>query len=136
MKRVIVSRLVASLLIAAFAVSATAQQAPPLSKKAAAIQRKVASLPLHSPVSVIKMRGGEEFGELLSLDREGFTFRDIDLKVDVTLQYNEVRKVKRGYGGYNFARGRHVDRTKNFVVAAVVVAAIGALIGALAVAKN
>lgn len=136
MKSAIVSRLVAGILIAAFTASGNAQQAPALSKKAAAIQRKVASLPLHSRISVIRVHGGEEFGELLSLDPEGFTFHDIDRKVDVSLQYDEVRKVKKGYGGYNYARGRHVDRTTNLVVAGITVAAIGVLIGAVAAAKN
>lgn len=126
----------AALLIAAVTASGTAQQGPVPSKKAAAIQRKVASLPLHSPISVIRIHGGEEFGELLSLDPESFTFHDIDRKVDVTLRYDEVRKVKKGYGGYNYARGRHVDRTTNLVFGAVGVAIIGAVIGAVAAAKN
>ena len=72
----------------------------------------------------------------LSRDQEGFTFRDIDSKIDVTMKYSEVRKLKNGYGGYNSIKGRHTDRTKAIVVTVAVLGALGALIGAAAAAKN
>lgn len=136
MRIALLSRLVAAFLIATLGATAIAQQPPALSKNASAIKRKVERLAPHSPISVIRVKGGEEFGELLSTTQDGFTFRDIDRKTDVTLNYAEVRNVKKGYGGYNYARGRHTDRRKNLIVAAIGVATIGALLGALAAAKN
>jgi len=129
-------RVVVFFMIAALALNLSAQQAPGVSKKAESIKRKVDSLPPHAHISVIPMQGHEQFGEFLSNDRDGFTFHDVDRKIDVIFRYVDVRKVKSGYGGYNSISGRHTDRTKAFVIAAVTVGVLGALIGAVAAAKD
>ena len=53
----------------------------------------------------------------------------------MTWRYEDVRKLKNGYGGYNLIRGRHTDRKKGFIVGAVVIGGLAALIGAVAAAK-
>jgi hypothetical protein len=129
------SRLAAALLLLAVA-TAIAQQSPSLSKKAEAVKHRIEDLAPHAPISVVPIHGDEAYGELLSHDPVSFTFRDIDLKADVTLKYEDVRKVKSGYGGYNSARGRHTDRQRALIVTAVVLVALGALIGAAVAASN
>lgn len=59
----------------------------------------------------------------------------MDQKQDVTLKYDDVKKVKDGYGGYNSIQGKHTDRTKRLVIVLVVVGVLGAVIGAAAAAK-
>ena len=134
--KIMLSRVIAVFLIAAVAASSSAQQGPSLSKKAEAIKRTVDNLAPHAPISVTPIQGHEQFGEFLSKDQEGFTFHDIDRKIDVAYKYSEVRKVKSGYGGYNSAQGRHTDHTKAIVISAIVIGALGALIGAAAAAKD
>jgi hypothetical protein len=134
--KIMLSRVIAVFLIASVALSSSAQQGPTLSKKAEAIKRKVDSLAPQAPISVIPVQGPEQFGRFLSKDEEGFTFRDVDRNIDVTHKYADVRKVKKGYGGYNSAQGRHTDHTKGIVISAIVIGALGALIGAAAAAKN
>jgi hypothetical protein len=135
--KIMLSRVIAVFLIAAVAaLSSSAQLGPSLSRKTEAIKRKVDSLAPHAPISVIPVQGPEQFGEFLSKDQEGFTFRDVDRNIDVTCKYSEVRKVKDGYGGYNSAQGRHTDHTKGIVVGAIVIDALGALIGAAAAARD
>lgn len=130
------SRLSAALLISCLALTTSAQQAAPISKKAAAIKRKANSLSLHSPISVVPVHSEEEYGNFLSSDAEKFTFYDVDRKTEVTFKYEEVRKIKNGYGGYNSVRGRHTDRTKAIIVVVAVAGALGGLIAAAASAKN
>ena len=135
MKRFL-SRILAVLLISLVTLTSSAQQAVPLSKKAAAVKRKADTLTPHAPISVIPIHAAEEYGNFVSGNAEGFTFYDVDLKMEVTLQYADVRKIKDGYGGYNSLRGRHTDRTKAIIVVVAVTVALGALIGAVAAAKN
>lgn len=130
------SRALSAVLIICLAVTANAQSGPHLSKKAEAIKHKADTLAANARISVIPLHGPEEFGVFLSRDQEGFTFRDIDSKIDVTMKYSEVRKLKNGYGGYNSIKGRHTDRTKAIVVTVAVLGALGVLIGAAAAAKN
>ena len=132
----VLSRFVAVLLIVALGMSGSAQETPALSKKALAIKHTADSLTPHSRMSVIPTQGDEEFGEFLSNNQEGLTFLDVDRKIEVTLRYADIRKIKKGYGGYNNATGTHIDRTKSLVVVALVVGAIGALLAAVATAKN
>jgi len=105
-------------------------------KKAAEVKRKAEALSPHAAISVIPIHGEEEYGKFLSCGAEEFTFYDVDSKTEVTLKYAEIRKIKNGYGGYNFVRGRHTDRTKGVIVTLAFVAALGALIGAVASAKD
>ena len=124
------------LLIWLVTLTSSAQQAAPLSKQAAAIKRKADTLTPRAPISVIPIHAEEEYGNFVSGNAEGFTFYDVDRKTEVTLKYADVRKIKDGYGGYNSIRGRHTDRTKAIIVVVAVTVALGALIGAVAAAKN
>jgi len=129
-------RMMVAFLIATLVLTSSAQQVEPLSKKAATIKRKVDSLTPHDPISVVRIHAEEEYGNFVSNDQEGFTFYDVDRKVNVTLKYADVKKIKNGYGGYNALGQRHTDRTKALIVCAVVVGVLGMLIGAAASAKN
>lgn len=133
------SRFVSALVIISIAATTSAQQAqiPNLSKKAAAIKRMADSLTPGARISVIPLHGREMFGEFLSNDEVGLTFHDVDDKINVTLEYSEVRKLKKGYGGYNSPTGRHTDRTRGIIVTVVVIAGLlGVLIGVLAASKD
>ena len=68
----------------------------------------------------------------MSNDQEQFTFYDIDRKTEVSFRYEEVRKVKDGYGGYNSLRGGHTDRTRAIVVGVVLAGVLVVLIVAAA----
>lgn len=130
------SRILAALLICLLALTSSAQQAAPLPKKAAAVKRKADTLTPHAPISVIPIHAEEEYGNFVSSAAEAFTFYDVDRKTEVTFKYADVRKIKDGYGGYNSIRERHTDHTKAIIVVVAVIVAIGALIGAVAAAKN
>jgi hypothetical protein len=130
------SKFLSALLAFTLVLTSGAQQMTPLSKREAAIKHKTDSLAAGAHISVIRFHEDEAFGNFASNNQEGFTFHDVDLNADVTLKYAEVKKIKDGYGGFNFATQRHVDRTKNFVIVAIVVGALGAVIAAAAMAKN
>src|SRR5258708_6090145 len=91
------SRILAALLISLLTLTSSAQQAAPLSKKTAAVKRKVDTLTPHAPISVIPIHAEEEYGNFVSGNAEGFTFYDVDRKTEVTLKYADVQKIKDGY---------------------------------------
>lgn len=126
----------AAFLISTVTLTSNAQQPAPLSKKEAAIKRKADQLAPHAPISVVRIHSEEEYGDFVSSDQQGFTFYDVDRKAEVTLKYAEARKIKEGYGGYNSVQQRHTDRTKTLLIVLAVAGALGALIGAVAAAKN
>jgi hypothetical protein len=130
------SRLLAALLILTMAWTSNAQQAHSLPPRAAAIKHKADTLVRDAKISVIPTQGQEEFGTFLSNDPESFTFFDVGSKAQVTLKYIEVKKLKDGYGGYNSIQQRHTDHTKAMIVAIAAVGVLGALLIAVATAKD
>lgn len=116
-------------------IAGRAQSSPTVSKQTAAVIQKVGHLTPQAPISVIPINGEEEFGQFLSSDVQNFTFYDVDQKANVTLKYEEVKKIKDGYGGYNSTVHGHVDRRKSWIVVAVVFGGLAVLIGAAASAK-
>jgi hypothetical protein len=90
----------------------------------------------HARISVVRVHAREEYGEFVSGNQEGFSFCDVDHKIDVTLKYDEVRKIKLGYGGYNDLAHTHTDRTRNLIAAGVVMEGPIGLITAVALSPN
>jgi hypothetical protein len=130
------ARLVAALLVFTISLTSPAQPSSQPSKQAAAVKRKADRLQPNAPISVVRVNAPEQFGTFISKNEDGVTFYDVDLKAPVTLAYAEIRKIKDGYGGYNTIQHRHTDRTRGLIVFAVVMAALGGLIGAVAASKD
>lgn len=78
-----------------------------VSKAAAAVQRQTARLRPGDRITVVPLHAPEEFGIFSRSDQQGFTFYDVDAHADTTLTFAAVRKVKPGYGGFNFVQNRH-----------------------------
>ena len=125
-------RLIPFALICVLTAGTVSAQEPASQSRAGEVKAKVSTLSPQARISVIPIRGEEEFGTFVSNDQERFTFYDIDRKAEVSFRYEEVRKVKDGYGGYNSPRGRHTDRTKAIVVGVVLAGVLVALIVAAA----
>ena len=133
---ILVARVIATFLIVSMGVTSSAQQVPVLSKRASAAKRTADKLVVNAPISVIRTQGTEQYGKFQSGNEEGFIFYDVDLNANVTLRYEEVRKIKNGYGGSNSLRHRHTDRTKTIIIVVAVLGALGGIIAAAASAKN
>jgi hypothetical protein len=106
-------------------------QQPSLSTRAQKIKTEVGAFSPGDKMSVIRQDGPEEFGTLASSGSEEFVLDDIDIKRQVHLRYEDVRKIRRGYGRYNFVAKRHTDAHKSMIVGIVV---IGVLIGLIVAA--
>ena len=116
-------------------VESSAQQTTTLSQRASNIRRKVEQLTPGAHVSVVPVHAPEEFGNFVSSDDRVFTFYDVDQKANVVLHYEDVKKIKNGYGGYNSIRWKHTDPSKRLIGALVALGVIGALIGAAVTAQ-
>jgi len=109
----------------ALTVSATAQQAPlasvALSKRAEKVKTAIGKLRPGDKLSVIPAAGPEEY----------------DTNADVAFRFEDVRKVRDGYGGYNSFAHKHVDRTRSRIAVACVLGGLAVVLGvALALDKS
>ena len=125
---------VACLIVLVLLSEAALAQAVP-SQHGAQVKAQVDKLATGDKLSVIPFHAAEEYGTLISKDPDSFTFYDVDTKATVQLRFENVKKVKAGYGGYNSMRGRHTDRTKSFVAGIFIMGGLIALVLAAASAK-
>ena len=111
---------------------AQAQSSP----RRANVAAKVATLKAGDNISVVFMHSAERYGTFLSSQQDGFTFHDVDQNADVTSAYDDVKKVKAGYGGYNTATHSHTGHTKAYIGLGIATGLIVGIIVAAAAAKN
>lgn len=111
----------------------SAQQTKPLSQHGAKIKRQVDGLTPGEEISVIRIRGSELFATFTSENADSFVCENVDAHVTVHLTFDEVGKVKRGYGSFNTLRQKHTDHVVGILAGAAV---IGGIFVVLLVAKS
>lgn len=122
-------------LLIAFTVTSFAQQTQSLSKSGLAAKQKIENLAPQAHITVVRAGASNEYGDFLSHDQETFTFYDVDQKQNVTVRYDDVKKIKKGYGGYNPFIRKHTDPTKRVVYVLVFAGVLAAVVVAAAAAK-
>lgn len=125
--------IVSALLIVSVWLAASEQQVSGLSKRAAEVKRVANSLSPGSQIRVIPINGPERSGVFVSSGEESFTFRDADGKIDITLKYSDVRKIKQEY---NSSTGKHNKRKGGIIAAVLVFGLLGGLVIAAANTKD
>jgi hypothetical protein len=111
-----VRRLAAVLCLISLPLCHAQQAPPPLSVQAAKIRAMVKGLGPGEQLSVLMKDGAEYHGSLVASGPESFSLSEADEKRTVEVHYEGVKKVRRGYGGYNSVTGRHVDPVRSRVV--------------------
>lgn len=72
------------------------QSAPvPLSVAAQEVAEQVKKIPAGGKLTVQMGNGSEYHGRLLSIGNEEFSIREVDLKQDLTIHYNDVNRVRK-----------------------------------------
>ena len=126
MRRSLVAILVSLSLLVVSAQQVWSQQsAPVLDQQAMKIKDRVGELGLGTDVTVILQQGREYYGFIQDIGLESFVVAEVDLKQPITIDYSEVKKVRKGYGGKNYITGKRVNPKTNRIAS---VALLGALV--------
>jgi hypothetical protein len=107
-----------------------------LSPSAVKIRNAVRSLSPGEKVTILRKGKPSYHGSLVSAGDDSFLLYEVDERQTVTIPYEEVKKVRRGYGGYNSVSGRHVDPLRNRIAALAVLGALVAVVLAVALTKD
>ena len=130
----LLTRVIIVFLIGALNLSAIQAQQPTVpSANAVQVKATVDKISTQDKITVALVPGGEEYGNFISREQESFTFYDVDQKANVTLRYDEVKHVKKGYGGKNHLTSRHTNRSYAIVFGVVLA---GVLVGLIVAAAN
>lgn len=73
-------------------------QAPPTSSHIAKTKAKIEKIGIRGDLTVSLQNGRTNHGFVNRIDDESFEMTEIDLKTNLTIRYDEVKKVESGYG--------------------------------------
>ena len=124
-------RVIVAIYLFLCATVAQGQQAgAPLSPSAVKIRNAIRSLPPGQELTVL-MKGKPSYhGDLREPRDDSFSLYEVDERQTLTIAYEDVKKIRRGYGGYNSVSGRHVDPLHSRIA---VIALLGGLVAILVV---
>lgn len=107
-----------------------------LSPSAAKIRTAIRSLSPGAAVTIL-MKGRPSYhGDLVETSDRSFLLYEVDARRTLTVQYEDVKKIRRGYGGYNSISGRHVDPLHRRIAVIAIAGALVAIVLAVALAKD
>jgi len=100
--------------------------------QAAAIEKfkqQVEKIGIGRNITVIRIDEREFYGSVSNIEADGFQIDEVDLKQTVSFKYNELKKVRKGYGGKNYAVGKRVNPRRSFLIGAAIVGGLVLILG-------
>src|SRR5689334_16407041 len=98
----IMKKPIACMLMTILTIHAASAQTSPAEK----IRQQVGKIGNLSNVTVWMRDGHEYYGRIAQIDREDFSVNEVDLNQRITLRYQDVKKVRAGYGTTRNIRGQ------------------------------
>jgi hypothetical protein len=120
--------------------SASAQNTDPKSSASAQlaaesrkIKDQIAKIGSGNDITIVRRDGQEFYGSILSINDESVVVREVDLKANVEINYQDIKKVSKGYGSAKAWNGKRIPPKKHKIgliagLAAIVVPVIIVLI--------
>lgn len=100
---------------------------PQLGAAAAKVRTQVQDLPVGGAVTVNMLNGEEYYGRIKSIEPESFSIREVDLKTDLTLRYENVKRVRKDYGRRGF-NGKRIHPRRSLIATVIFIGALLALV--------
>lgn len=106
------------------------------SKRASKVKQEVGRLIPGVQIKVVRIQGRDQYGQFISGDNTGFIIFDVDLNQNVTLRFEEVRKIKKIDGSRNSSQRPRRGHKGAIIATCATLGVIGGLLAAVATAKN
>jgi len=102
------------------------QNNPASSSQVQKVKDQVQQIGIAKKVTVILLSGKEYYGAISKIESDSFEIAEVDLKQRITFDYKDVKKARKGYGGWNYFTGKRVNPRTNLVAG---IAVVGGLFG-------
>jgi hypothetical protein len=102
------------------------QNIPATSPQIQKVKDQVQKIGIAKKVTVIMLSGKEYYGAIGKIESDSFEIAEVDLKQRMAFDYKDVKKARKGYGGWNSIAGKRVNPRTSLIAG---VAAVGGLIG-------
>jgi len=102
------------------------QNNPASSSQVQKVKDQVQQIGIAKKVTVILLSGKEYYGAISKIESDSFEIAEVDLIQRITFDYRDVKKARKGYGGWNYFTGKRVNPRTNLIAG---VAVVGGLFG-------
>lgn len=92
------------------------------------VKDQVQKLGITKRATVILLTGKEYYGAISKIEPDSFEIAEVDLKQKLSFDYKDVKKVRKGYGGWNYVSGKRVNPRTNLIVAIALAGGLIALV--------
>ena len=106
----------------------TSQQVT-LDRQAQNIKHQVEKLGVGHKITVVLNTGGEQSGTISKIENESFQINEVDKKHEVTVRYNETKKVYKDYYHKDLMLGRNPRKHQIVLVSILSFVAVGLIYG-------
>ena len=89
------------------------------------IRQQISKIGVQGHITVYMTNGQEFYGSVSRIGADDFSVDEVDQRREVTLRYNDVKKVRGGYGTGRAINGKRIHPTKRLWV---MVAVVGGLL--------
>ena len=93
------------------------------------LKQQVEKIGIGKKITVIRLDEREFYGSVSSIEPDGFQIDDVDLKQTVSFKYTELKKVRKGYGGKNYAVGKRVNPRRSLLWTAAILGGLALILG-------
>ena len=105
-------------------IGSASAQTPPADR----IRQDVGKIGVLGEITVYVKDGREFYGSVGRIGPDDFTVADVDQKRDVTLRFDEVRKIAKGYGRGHTITGRRIPPKRKLITTLIVVGGLLTLV--------
>jgi hypothetical protein len=98
-----------------------AVQLPPAAQR---IKDSVDKIGIGGRITVVLSNGEERYGSVSDIASTSFEVVEVDLKQKISIDYADVKKVRRNYGGKNYISGKRPDPKWGLIAGAAIFGAL------------
>jgi len=93
------------------------------------LKKQVEKIGIGTKITVIRLDEREFYGSVSNLEADGFQIDEVDLKQTVSFKYIELKKVRKGYGGKNYAVGKRVKPGRSLLYGVAIFGTLFVILG-------
>ncbi|MBA4123630.1 MAG: hypothetical protein H0X72_14350 [Acidobacteria bacterium] len=93
------------------------------------LKKQVEKIGLGKKITVIRLDEREFYGSVSNIEADGFQIDEVDLKQTVDFKYTELKKVRKGYGGKNYAVGKRVKPGRGWLYGVAIFGTLFVILG-------
>ncbi len=93
------------------------------------LKKQVEKIGIGRKITVIRLDEREFYGSVSNIEADGFQIDEVDLNQTVGFKYTELKKVRKGYGGKNYAVGKRVKPGRGLLYGAALLGGLFLILG-------